>query len=79
MDYIMNWRLVQCLREGLVPDMDVYDAASWSSIIPLSHWSVLNGSCPISIPDFTAGAWKTNPPNMDIEFTHGGATTKVIA
>ena len=31
MDFIMCYRLVQCLREGLVPDFDVYDAAAWSA------------------------------------------------
>jgi len=31
MDYIMNARLIQCIRHGLVPDMDVYDAAFWTA------------------------------------------------
>ena len=30
MDYLMLLRLVQCMREGLEPDIDVYDAASWT-------------------------------------------------
>ena len=42
--------------------MDVYDAAVWSCITPLSEWSVANGSQPIAIPDFTCGAYKTNIP-----------------
>ena len=37
MDFIMDWRLIDCLRNGLPLDQDVYDAASWSSIIPLSE------------------------------------------
>jgi predicted dehydrogenase len=57
MDYIMCWRLVQCMREGLVPDMDVYDAAAWSSPGPLSEISVAKGSMPIKFPDFTRGKW----------------------
>jgi predicted dehydrogenase len=57
MDYVMNWRLMQCLREGLVPDMDVYDAAAWSSPAPLSEESVARGSAPVSFPDFTRGRW----------------------
>ena len=32
MDYIMLYRLLQCVRDGLAPDMDVYDAASWSAV-----------------------------------------------
>ncbi len=59
MDFIMNYRMVQCLREGLVPDMDVYDAAAWSAPGPLSVVSVAKGSKPVDVPDFTRGAWKT--------------------
>ena len=57
MDYIMIYRLLQCVREGLPPDMDVYDAAAWSSIAPLSEQSVKGGSAPIEFPDFTRGTW----------------------
>ncbi|WP_089719078.1 Gfo/Idh/MocA family protein [Candidatus Entotheonella palauensis] len=77
-DLLMVWRLIDCLHNGLPLDQDVYDAATWSSIVPLSQWSVLNGSTPIAVPDFTAGAWKTNPRNMDIELAQGGANTSVI-
>ena len=58
MDFIMEYRLIYCLQNGLPLDMDVYDAASWSSIIPLSEFSVANGSYPVKIPDFTRGAWQ---------------------
>jgi hypothetical protein len=58
MDYIMLYRLLQCMREGLVPDMDVYDAATWSAPGPLSRASVENGSCPMKFPDFTRGHWR---------------------
>jgi hypothetical protein len=57
MDYIMIYRLLQCVREGLAPDMDVYDAAAWSSVVPLSEQSVKAGSAPIEFPDFTRGQW----------------------
>jgi len=57
MDYIMAYRLVQCMREGLVPDIDVYDAAAWSAPGPLSEISVAKGSAPIKFPDFTRGRW----------------------
>ena len=62
MDFLMNWRLVDCLRNGLPIDMDVYDAAAWSCIGPLSEKSVASRSSSIDIPDFTGGAWKTNKP-----------------
>jgi hypothetical protein len=58
MDYIMAWRLVQCMREGLPPDYDVYDAAAWSAPWPLSETSLRHGSAPVRFPDFTRGAAK---------------------
>ncbi|MCK5853417.1 Gfo/Idh/MocA family oxidoreductase [bacterium] len=73
-----DWRLIDCLHNGLPLDQDVYDAAAWSSILPLSEWSVLNNSNSIKIPDFTAGAWKTNKRNMDIDLKRGG-NTKIIS
>lgn len=74
MDALLMWRVIDCLRNGIPMDMDVYDAASWSSVIMLSEWSVANEATPIHFPDFTAGAWKTNDPNMDIELKRGGTT-----
>lgn len=58
MDFIMLYRLLECVRTGIAPDMDVYDAASWSVIAPLSVSSVNSGSAPVEFPDFTAGKWK---------------------
>ena len=58
MNYVMDYRLIHCLRNGLPLDMDVYDAAEWSCITELSEKSVLNKSMAIEIPDFTRGAWK---------------------
>jgi hypothetical protein len=62
MDYVMSWRLMQCVREGLVPDMDVYDAASWSAPAPLSEDSIKAGSGAVAFPDFTRGGWKEPRP-----------------
>jgi len=58
MDFVMAWRLVQCLHEGLVPDIDVYDSAAWSAPFPLSEISVAKGSAPVKFPDFTRGHWQ---------------------
>jgi hypothetical protein len=58
MDFVMVWRLVQCLREGLPPDINVYDAAAWSAPGPLSIASVAQGSAPVPFPDFTRGRWQ---------------------
>jgi hypothetical protein len=57
MDYIMLYRLLQSMRDGLAPDMDVYDAAAWSAPGPLSRESVASGSAPVKFPDFTRGHW----------------------
>ncbi len=73
MDFIMDWRLIDCLRNGLPLDQDVYDGVLWSSIAPLSEWSVANRSQSIDVPDFTGGAWKTNTPH-DINLEKGGNT-----
>jgi hypothetical protein len=71
-DTMMAWRMIDCLRNGLPLDMNVYDAALWSSVVPLTEWSVANRSNSVSVPDFTSGAWETNKPNMDIELKQGG-------
>ncbi len=74
MDFIMDWRLIDCLRNGLPLDQDVYDAALWSAIAPLSEHSVANRSQSVDVPDFTRGAWKTNVP-VDISLKGAGTTT----
>ena len=58
MDFIMDYRLVYCLRNGLPLDMDVYDLAEWSCPAALSSISIKHGSMPVEVPDFTRGAWK---------------------
>ena len=58
MDFIECYRLVESIRRGLVPDLDVYDAATWSAPGPLSRLSVEQGSAPVKFPDFTRGRWK---------------------
>ena len=61
MDFVEDWRLIQCLREGTPTDMNVYDAASLSAVTPLSEWSVAHGSRPTEFPDFTRGKWQVYP------------------
>ncbi len=58
MDYIMDYRLVYCLRNGLPLDMDVYDLAEWCCPIELSAVSIEHNSAPVAIPDFTRGGWQ---------------------
>jgi hypothetical protein len=77
-DLRMDWHIIDCLRNGLPMPQDVYDAAAWSSIVPLTAWSAQNRSNSIDIPDFTGGAWKTNARNMDINLENGGGNTNVL-
>jgi hypothetical protein len=62
MDYLVNQRLIECLRRGRPTDQNVYDAAAWSAIAGLTEQSVAEGSRPVEVPDFTRGRWKTTPP-----------------
>jgi predicted dehydrogenase len=57
MDFIMDFRLIYALRHGLPLDMNVYDLAAWSSLVPLTAVSLENYSAPVEIPDFTRGYW----------------------
>jgi predicted dehydrogenase len=65
MDYMEDYRLIKCLREGLPMDMTVYDAAALSSLVGLTVQSVANRSRPVEVPDFTRGRWQVHPP-LDI-------------
>ncbi len=62
MDFVMLWRIVTCLRNGLPVDQPVYDGAAWSVLFDLSDRSVRNRSAPQDIPDFTRGAWRWAEP-----------------
>ena len=62
MDFVMLWRIVYCLRNGLPLDQDVYDGASWSVVTPLSVESNANRGRSVDFPDFTRGKWKRMKP-----------------
>ena len=57
MDFIMDWRLIYCLQNGLPLDMDVYDLAEWCCLGELTRISIENGNAPVAVPDFTRGHW----------------------
>lgn len=67
MDYVMLFRLVQCMRLGLPPDFDVYDGATWTAPVPLSHASIRAQGAPQEIPDFTRGLWEKERGGVDSE------------
>ena len=61
MDFLMCWRFIYCLRNGEPLDQNVYDAAAWSVVSPLSAESVSAQGNSKPIPDFTRGEWQTTP------------------
>jgi predicted dehydrogenase len=69
MDFMMDYRLIYCLKNGLPLDQNVYDAATWTSLFPLSIQSVKQRSSSVQVPDFTRGKWKTNKqlPIVDLD------------
>jgi hypothetical protein len=75
-DFLMNWHTIDCIRNGLPLSQDVYDAALWSAVGPLSEWSVKNRSNSIDVPDFTGGSWVQNQP-IDL-LLEKGANTKIL-
>ena len=73
MDFVMDLRWVYCLQNGLPMDTDVYDLATYSSVVELSERSVNSGSRPVEFPDYTRGGWKTAKPfavdEMDVSLS----------
>ena len=65
MDYLMLYRIVECLHQGLPTDQNVYEAALWSAVGPLSEKSVHEGGAPQLFPDFTRGDWKHTDPSFE--------------
>lgn len=65
MDYLEDYRLIEAMVKGRVPDMDVYDAAAISAITELSERSINSKGMPQKCPDFTRGMWKT-PRELEV-------------
>ncbi len=59
MDFFVVHAFIESLKRGVEPPIDVYDAAAWSAISPLSEQSIAMGSAPVKFPDFTRGKWVT--------------------
>jgi predicted dehydrogenase len=59
MDFFVMNAFVEAVKRGVEPPIDVYDAAAWSVISPLSEQSIATGSAPVRFPDFTRGKWVT--------------------
>ena len=62
MDFFVDHAFVETVKRKVDPPLDVYDAAAWSSITPLSERSLAEGSAPQYFPDFTRGRWINRKP-----------------
>ncbi|CAM1363217.1 Gfo/Idh/MocA family protein [Tenacibaculum xiamenense] len=62
MDYFVMNAFVESAKENIAPPLDVYDAAAWSAITPLSEMSIENNGEPQDFPDFTRGLWVKRKP-----------------
>lgn len=65
MDGLVYGAFVDCLKRGLPMPIDVYDAAAWMAVTPLSEESVRLGGQPVAVPDFTAGRWLIQGDSMN--------------
>ncbi len=62
MDFFVDHAFVETVKRKALPPLDVYDAAAWSSITPLSEMSLAEGNAPQYFPDFTRGNWIKRKP-----------------
>jgi len=62
MDFFVLNAFVESAKLNIAPPLDVYDAAAWSAITPLSEVSIENNGEPQNFPDFTRGNWIKRKP-----------------
>lgn len=62
MDFFVLNAFIESAKQNIAPPLDAYDAAAWSSITPLSEYSIENNGAPQDIPDFTRGMWLKRKP-----------------
>ena len=62
MDFFVDHAFVETVKRKALPPLDVYDAAAWSAITPLSERSIAEGNAPQYFPDFTKGKWIKRKP-----------------
>lgn len=64
MDYFVINSFVESIKRSAPTPMDVYDAAAWSAVTPLSEQSIELGSQTVEFPDFTSGQWMYRKPTF---------------
>lgn len=60
-DYFVMREFYRALLEDREPPIDVYDAVTWSAVLPLSSQSIRNNNRALDFPDFTRGQWRSRP------------------
>jgi predicted dehydrogenase len=64
MDFFVLHAFVESIKRKTATPMDVYDAAAWSAITPLSEESIKLGNQTVEFPDFTSGQWMNRKNNF---------------
>ena len=54
-DFFIFHDFAEAVLEEKTPPIDVYDAVTWSCIVPLSLESIEKGGAPVPVPDFRSG------------------------
>ncbi len=62
MDFFVVHSFIESIKRKISTPMDVYDAAAWSAITPLSEQSIELGNETVEFPDFTGGQWMYRKP-----------------
>jgi predicted dehydrogenase len=62
MDFFVIHSFIESIKNKTATQMDVYDAAAWSAITPLSEQSIELGNETVQFPDFTGGQWMYREP-----------------
>ncbi|MNY34633.1 Alpha-N-acetylgalactosaminidase [compost metagenome] len=62
MDFFVIHAFIESVKRNVGTPLDVYDAAAWSAITPLSEQSIEMGNETIDFPDFTSGKWMSRKP-----------------
>ena len=62
MDFFVIHSFIESIKRKQPTPMDVYDAAAWSAITPLSEQSIELGHETVEFPDFTGGQWMYRKP-----------------
>lgn len=65
MDWLVLRAFVEAVKNKTQTPIDVYDTAAWMAVTCLSEDSIVTGSQPIAIPDFTNGRWFEREPIVE--------------